>query len=262
MSDDEKTLLAAVEAAIRKRPELAKRIEEIGALAQGKGWGTATIAQEINCVQAVLKGPLTLAVDVGGNIGDYTATLRARYPDLEIHTFEPAQRNVARLRTRFAEDPGVRIVPLALSDKGTSTTLYSNVPGSGGASLTRRNLDHLNIRFDLEEKIVTTRFDDYWQAALQGRPIDLVKLDIEGHELDALNGFGDALAVTRVVQFEFGGCNIDTRTYFRDFWYFFTERGFTLFRITPFGAWRIRTYREAEENYVTTNFLAVRDPPG
>jgi hypothetical protein len=48
----------------------------------------------------------------------------------------------------------------------------------------------------------------------------MVKMDIEGHELTALKGFGAALDVARVLQFEFGGCNIDSRTYFQDFWYF------------------------------------------
>ena len=59
-------------------------------------------------------------------------------------------------------------------------------------------------------------------------------------------------------QFEFGGTNIDTRTYFRDFWYFFKECGFILYRITPLGAELIRTYRESDEYFMTTNFIAVK----
>lgn len=39
-------------------------------------------------------------------------------------------------------------------------------------------------------------------------------------------------AIDRVT-FEFGGCNIDTRTYFQDYWYFFKTFGFRVFRITP-----------------------------
>jgi len=85
-----------------------------------------------------------------------------------------------------------------------------------------------------------------------------VKLDIEGHELAALKGFGRALNVTRALQFEFGGCNIDTRTYFQDFWYFFRDQHFDLYRITPFGAERIRRYKERDEFFKTTNYIAVR----
>ncbi len=74
----------------------------------------------------------------------------------------------------------------------------------------------------------------------------------------ALQGFGGALSVVRAVQFEFGGANIDTRTYFRDFWYLFTEAGFDLFRITPFGPQRLGRYRERDEFFSTTNYVAVR----
>ncbi|HIO21636.1 MAG TPA: FkbM family methyltransferase, partial [Nitrospirales bacterium] len=93
---------------------------------------------------------------------------------------------------------------------------------------------------------------------LDRQHISVCKIDIEGHELDALNGFGEALKHIDVIQFEFGGCNIDTRTFFQDFWYFFTERGFDIYRITPFGAVKINRYRELDEFFTTTNYLAKR----
>ena len=46
--------------------------------------------------------------------------------------------------------------------------------------------------------------------------IDLLKLDVEGHELYLLSA-KKFISKISVIQFEFGGCNIDTRTYFRDF---------------------------------------------
>jgi hypothetical protein len=84
-----------------------------------------------------------------------------------------------------------------------------------------------------------------------------VKIDIEGHELGALRGFGAAVEATKVFQFEFGGCNIDTRTYFREFYYFFRERHFAIRRITPLGLQPIEQYRESDESFSCTNFLAV-----
>ena len=92
-----------------------------------------------------------------------------------------------------------------------------------------------------------------WSAKL-----DFVKLDIEGHELDARNGVGEALKFIAVIQFEFGGCNIDTRTFWQDFWYFFKKNNFDLYRITPFGKIKIKKYREIDEFFSTSNFLAKR----
>ena len=84
-----------------------------------------------------------------------------------------------------------------------------------------------------------------------------MNLDVEGHELDVLEGFGKLILKTKLIQFEFGGCNIDTRTYFQDFWYFFLERNFIIYRITPRGFLRIRSYKEKYEFFQTTNYIAL-----
>ena len=61
-----------------------------------------------------------------------------------------------------------------------------------------------------------------------------------------------------MVTFEFGGCNIDTRSFFQDFWYFFREAKMNLFRITPSGyLYPITSYRETDEQFRTTNFVAL-----
>jgi len=233
------------------------RIESKSAYAQGKGYGTATIKQEVKLVLRLLKELPLLAIDIGGNIGEYTAELRRTNPNLEIHIFEPSATNIEKLKRRFASDKNIKLVPLAVSDISGSTSLYSNEPGSGLASLTKRKLDHLNIPFDFNESIDTVRFEDYWIHELKRKHMDIVKLDIEGHELAALIGFGEAIKETSVVQFEFGGCNIDTRTYFQDFWYYFKDKNFEMFRITPLGLEKIERYRESDEYFSTTNYIAV-----
>ncbi|AEG01311.1 FkbM family methyltransferase [Methylomonas methanica] len=257
MNDHDQTLLQIVNHIVNQHPLLAADVEKIAAYAQGKGYGTATIEQEAGLLQQLLQDQPTLAIDVGGNIGNYTAELRKRNPALEIHIFEPSTINLAQLSARFESDSLVKIVPYALSEQAGSATLFSDKPGSGMGSLTQRRLDHFNIEFDTTETISTMRFEDYWQTQLQSRQLDMVKIDVEGHELAALKGFGAALDVTRVLQFEFGGTHIDTRTYFQDFWYFFIEQGFDLYRITPFGAKKISRYSESDEFFAITNYIAV-----
>jgi FkbM family methyltransferase len=233
-------------------------IERVAAYAQGKGYGTSSIGRENALVHKLLNRQPQLLVDIGGNVGDYSAELRRRNPFAEIHTFEPSSINVEKLRNRFKDDKNTFILPFAVSDKVGSATLYSNDPGSGLASLTQRNLDHFGIDFNVKESIDTVRFEDYWLKDLNRRHLDIVKIDIEGHELAALTGFGKAISSTSVLQFEFGGCNIDTRTFFQDFWYFFKDHEFEVFRITPLGLDRITRYRELDEFFSTTNFIAAK----
>jgi FkbM family methyltransferase len=240
---------------------LVRKIEKVAARLQGKGYGTASIARENALAQRLLGTVPQLAVDIGGNVGEYTAELRRRHPELEVHVFEPSSTNVSRLNQRFGSDSRIKVVPYAVSDTPGQAVLYADVSGSGMASLAHRELSHRGIAFRAQETVPVVRFCDYWATNLDSRRMDIVKLDIEGFELAALRGFGDALMATAVLQFEFGGCNVDTRSFFRDFWQLFEQRGFELYRITPLGLERLRRYRDSDEHFATTNYLARNPSP-
>ncbi len=256
MSDDPQSILEAFGLVLGKHPELAPEFEKMASRVQGKGYWT-TLAQEVDAVVSQLQPEPGLAVDIGANVGDYSAELRGRYPRLEIHAFEPSATNIGRLNRRFHGDDRVKIAPFAVSETAGTAVLYSNEPGSGLGSLTKRLLDHHRIGFEVTETVNAMRFEDYWNAALQRRTMDIVKIDVEGHELSALRSFGPALEAARVIQFESGGTLIDTRTYFRDFWYLLSGREFALYRITPAGVARITRYLESEESFLYANYVAV-----
>ena len=237
---------------------MAARVEHIAARVQGKGYLSPSVRDEVRFVLDFLRQAPKLAVDIGSNIGKYTAELRRTTPRIEIHAFEPSAVNIKKLVERFKDDGLTNIVPLAVSDNCGVTTLYSDTAGSVLASLAKRRLEHFNTTFDVTEAVKVIRFDEYWVDRLDKRVLDIVKIDIEGHELSALRGFGDAIEATRVLQFEFGGTNIDTRTYWQDFWYFFREHDFDLYRITPLGVLHLDEYRESDEYFsFVANFIAA-----
>jgi hypothetical protein len=72
--------------------KLINRFERVASYAQGKGYGAATVEQEARLLQSLLQTQPKLAIDIGGNLGNYTAELRKRNPSLEIHTFEPSAK--------------------------------------------------------------------------------------------------------------------------------------------------------------------------
>lgn len=239
-------------------PGLAGEFERLGALAQGKGPGALINAHKVRMTLAFCGCDPQLAIDVGAHQGDYAAELRRWQSTMELHLFEPSAVHQQALARRFGQDGGVVQVPVAVAAQPGAATLYADRPGSGLASLSRRQLGHLGMAFDSTEDVQTARFEDYWKCQLGERLIDLVKIDVGGHELQVLEGFGAALARTRVVQFEFGGAHVDTRTFFRDFWIFFSERDFDLYRLARGGPIPVRQYREADEVFVGTSYLAVR----
>lgn len=239
--------------------ELLRLIERLSARGQGKGYGTTSVGAEVKCIEKLLRSSdLKTCVDIGGNIGNYTEALSILFPAADIYTFEPCEVNIAKLQERFAARKNIRIVPFAVSDMSGEAVLYSDAPGSGLGSLTKRNLDHIGLDFETTETVKTVRFEDFWQNEMGGCDIDILKLAIEGHELAALKSCGDALRHTKIIQFEFGSCNIDTRTYFRDFWHLFGKLGFTIYRISPIGVMPIKKYKERDEFFSTTNYLALR----
>jgi FkbM family methyltransferase len=229
----------------------------LGAL-RGKGSGAFSVRTEVARVASVLEREPILVLDCGGNVGLYSAEILARYPNCEIHIFEPSAPNVAALLERFRLQRKVHVVPVGVSGTPGDGTIFADAPGSGLASLNRRRVEHHGLSFEYEEPVRLITIDQYWVDVLNERQIDLLKLDIEGHELPALEGALNALAQTSLVQIELGGCNIDSKTYLRDFFYFFKENGFSLNRITRFGLEELSRYSEVEESFATSNYLARR----
>lgn len=202
--------------------------------------------------------------DVGANVGNYTAlaleVLGSVQPD--IHCFEPSPTAFATLASRFGNRAGVHLNQFAFGRTAETRVLHSDAAGSGLASLTQRRLDHVGLTHAHTDTVSVRTIDEYC-ADQRIDVIDLLKIDVEGHELDVLEGGRRLFSQRgiRLVAFEFGGCNIDTRTYVRDFWYFFQEVGAQrLYRIMPGGRlFHIRRYEESVEAFRTTNFLAVLD---
>lgn len=224
----------------------------------GIGYEVASIQSEVKLVKRVLgqSSPKVL-IDVGGNIGLYTDQLLKDFQNVEVHIFEPSLTNTNILSNKFSLNKNVTVNPVGLSNVNETVKLYSDVLGSGLGSLTKRHLDHFNINFDQSETIEVIKFIDYYNTNFKGQTIDLFKIDVEGHEMDVFEGCEEVIDNIKCIQFEFGGCNIDTKTYFQDFWYFLKKRNFDIYRISPIGLISIERYSKELENFRTTNFICV-----
>ena len=232
------------------------------AFKQGKGYGASTIKEEVEaCISLLNIAKPKILIDIGACIGDYTKEVLKKYPNINAFLFEPQSAIQSILQTEFSHLKNVHINDCALSNKNGRHKIYFDNPGTVLACLTKRRLQHFNINMSKSEEIITKRFDDYWKTTEFGKSdiIDYVKIDVEGHELDVLEGFGSIIDNVRIIQFEFGGANIDTRTFFQDFWYFFTDKNYSLYRISPIGVLPIRKYTELDEFFSTTNYIAVNN---
>lgn len=222
----------------------------------GKGYGTSSIKREVRLVQKLLPHG-SIFIDVGGNKGEYTAELINKYDYKELHVFEPSKENHIILLKKFQNQSKIKINKKGLSNNDSTGYLYYDEKGSGMASLTKRKLDHFDISFDLKEEIETIRLDNYWDKNISSNIVDFIKIDVEGHEMDVLIGIGKKITQIKLIQFEFGGCNIDTNSFFQEYWYFLKQYNFEFYRIAPFSLIKIENYKETDEFFLTTNFLCL-----
>jgi FkbM family methyltransferase len=226
---------------------------------KGTGAGDSVEVEAKTALEFISRYGITepVVLDIGANNGSYSEAILRAEPRATVFAFEPSSAARRKLEGRFLGSNSVKVVPFALGSAVSKTELWFDSAGSGLASLTKRRLEHFGIEFSESEDVEVTTLD-LWVEVNKVVP-NLVKMDVEGHELDVLNGGINTLALAQVVQFEFGGCNIDTKTFFQDFWYFFTKMGFALYRISKSGPIRILRYSEADECFRTTNYLAVRE---
>ena len=145
-----------------------------------------------------------------------------------------------------------------MSDSENSQLLYTNKDGSGLASVYKRKLDHFGISMDKSEEIKLSTLDIYCKMNDIDR-INFLKIDIEGHELNALYGAIELIKNKKIdyIQFEFGGTNIDSKTYFRDFYYLLNDN-YKIYRILKDGLFEIATYKETYEIFSAINYLAIK----
>jgi len=127
-------------------------------------------------------------VNCGANIGYYTLHL-ARWVgrEGEVIAFEP-DPNCVRLLKKNAEANGLQNIkgePLAVADKPSTRELYFCEENRGDHRLFNNEADREALQ------VQATSLDEYFPA---GTRVDLIKMDIQGSELQALNGMTRVLS--------------------------------------------------------------------
>ena len=204
-----------------------------------------------------LKGQGTI-FDVGANKGDYASALLDEFgSQAAVYCFEPSKHTCASLKDRFKGQDNIQVFNFGFGDEESTLSLYSDKEGSTLASLYPRDLNHVGIDMGAVETVELKTVDGFC-AEQKIEHIDLLKLDVEGHELNALRGASSLIGSGSVdfIQFEFGGCNIDSKTYFKDF-FLALKPNYKIYRILRNGIFPVTEYSEYLETFLTANFLAI-----
>lgn len=174
---DEQTVEVRLSTGVRMRVDLGDRVQRLMAYRMYE-------RRELDLVRALLR-PGDTFVDCGAHVGYYTLhAARAVGTQGQVHAFEPAPANVARLRENVALN-GARnlIVHEAAVSAASGRTVFQLVDEQGETGWGSLMLAPGEKTRAHEVDVVA--LDDVLD---QMQRVALMKLDVQGSELDALRG--------------------------------------------------------------------------
>jgi len=143
----------------------------------------------------VLGPELATVIDIGANRGQFSLAVRRWAPKAMVIAFEPLSGPAARFQKVFQGDPNVRFHQSAIGPETGTATMHVAAADDSSSLLPISNLQqHLfpgtgEVR---TEKIQVGRLADFISAEDIQAPA-LLKLDVQGFELEALRGCEDLL---------------------------------------------------------------------
>ncbi len=248
-------------------PRLLSAFENNLAFLQGKGSGDGwDMRAEIAVAVPHVKGRDPIVFDVGANMGEWSAGLfkALRGRECRFFLFEPSSACVTRLHALGL--PRAIFVQAAVSDRDGEADFYFYRSAHTLSSLYWRRdslVNEIHGTSPVEATRVTVVTIDGIMRQYGIPYVDFMKIDTEGNDLAVLRGASEALRGGRInaFSFEFGASNVNSRTFFRDFWDLLHPLGFDIKRICPGGTLLpINEYDERLEYFRrATNYVAFRE---
>jgi FkbM family methyltransferase len=133
---------------------------------------------------------LSTVVDIGANRGQFALCIRRLYPKAEIFSFEPMRKPARAWNRNFGADSQAHLFNKAISSQSGSATMSVSRWDVSSSLLPFAQAQHDNFPLTEEaskEIVETTTLD----ACIEARSIQepaLLKLDVQGFELPALQG--------------------------------------------------------------------------
>lgn len=206
----------------------------------------------------------TIIFDVGATRGEYSEFIVKLFEEdnLHLHLFEPTSYYLPSLREKFGRISSIHINSLAIGNTNRELQFYCCTDRDGINSIYNRANDFQKNGFVYDHlETVTMETIDNYCSRKNVTYIHFLKVDTEGNELECLLGAKEMLEQNKIgsILFEFGGANVDARTYFYDFWNLLKEK-YDIYRVTIDGIYPIKEYSRLLEIFLSVNYFAKLKP--
>ncbi len=157
-----------------------------------------------------------LIIDVGSNVGEYTELFKNINKNIEVVCFEPQKKIFNNLKKNLKNYKKIKFYNLAIGSYNTYKNLNTNLGSSYISSFSNFNKKskYYKVRNSLlnqsdikkYEKVKVVRLDSFKE--FKKKKIDLIKIDVEGYEIEVLKGMGKILKNTEMIMIEIHKSNM------------------------------------------------------
>lgn len=197
--------------------------------------------------------------DVGANVGDWSKLALKLNKDINIHCFEPSKATFKKLKENNFKN-NVHINNFGLGSKKEKRTLYIFDDACGTNSLyERKGLESFGLVQTKKETVSLETLDEYCDKN-KIKNIGFLKVDVEGHEIEVFKG---ALGMLKkgninIIQFEYGGCNIDAHVLLKDIFALFEKLDYDIYKMFPKKIKLIEKHEPKLENFQYANYVVIK----
>ncbi len=132
--------------------------------------------------------------DIGANTGVYSLIAKSLNPESQVYAFEPVRRVFEKLESsNRLNDYDIVCFECEISDSDGTATIYDTPTEHVYSVTVNKNLSAENIEV-IPTEIKVRRLDSLIEE-MKIEKIDLIKIDVETHEPEVLEGFGKYLDV-------------------------------------------------------------------
>jgi FkbM family methyltransferase len=190
-------------------------------------------------------------IDVGANVGDWTSMLLSSQPAAEGVLVDPGAAAVRACRERFESASGVQVVEAAVGASPGSVT-FNELPGASTHSSVLVRSAGSVARTVPVVTVADIAREQGWST------VSLVKIDVEGFDLQVLRGARPLLAsrAIEVLQFEYNDSWAYANDSLRDALEMLGGYGYRVWNLARNGLWEFRL-QDYGEFYHHANFVAA-----
>jgi FkbM family methyltransferase len=196
--------------------------------------------------------------DVGANTGEWSLLADNKLPKSKIYSFEILPKHWTDFLENTCTFSNIVLNRFGLSDFDGTLDVHYNDKGrtDSMATIYPQFIMESERNYYDSKKTCEVKKGSTYLMENNLHKVDLLKIDVEGHELKVIKGFGYFIKNIRLIQFEYGVYNITSKDLLSDFFDHLGKFNFQIGRLYPHYV-DFFIYDYSKESFIGGNYIAV-----